>query len=79
MDAGELPAGIRTVAAGDSLLSPAATRSLISDFLATPDTDDFLALPEAVKALTTAKREVTALAAYASPTPRSSTSWSSAR
>ncbi|MFF7445449.1 MULTISPECIES: response regulator [unclassified Streptomyces] len=60
----ELLASIRTVAAGDSLLSPAATRALITRFLATPDTDGFLALPEAVKALTDREREVTALAAH---------------
>ncbi|GAA3846999.1 response regulator transcription factor [Streptomyces coacervatus] len=59
-----LLSSIRTVAAGDSLLSPAATRTLITRFLATPDTDDFLALPEAVKALTDREREVVALAAH---------------
>ncbi|MFF4501273.1 response regulator [Streptomyces sp. NPDC001401] len=59
-----LLSSIRTVAAGDSLLSPAATRTLITRFLATPDTDDFLALPEAVKALTDREREVMALAAH---------------
>ncbi|MFF3737278.1 response regulator [Streptomyces sp. NPDC002566] len=60
----ELLSSIRTVAAGDSLLSPAATRALITRFLATPDTDGFLTLPEAVKALTDREREVTALAAH---------------
>ncbi|MDQ0765537.1 DNA-binding NarL/FixJ family response regulator [Streptomyces canus] len=45
-----LLSSIRTVAAGDSRLSPAATRTLITRFLATPDTDDFFALPDAVKA-----------------------------
>ncbi|MEU0845429.1 response regulator transcription factor [Streptomyces sp. NPDC005962] len=60
----ELMSSIRTVAAGDSLLSPTATRALITRFLATPDTDGFLALPDAVKALTDREREVTALAAY---------------
>ncbi|WP_037671149.1 response regulator transcription factor [Streptomyces griseus] len=58
-----LLSSIRTVAAGDSLLSPAATRTLISRFLATPDTHDFLALPDAVRALTDREREVTAMAA----------------
>ncbi|MFJ8106491.1 response regulator [Streptomyces sp. NPDC096132] len=60
----ELLSSIRTVAAGDSLLSPAATRALITRFLATPDTDGFLALPDAVKALTDREREITILAAY---------------
>ncbi|MEU6201218.1 response regulator transcription factor [Streptomyces sp. NPDC047061] len=59
-----LLSGIRTVAAGDSLLSPAATRTLITRFLATPDTEDFLGLPDAVKALTDREREVTVLAAH---------------
>ncbi|MEW2049313.1 response regulator transcription factor [Streptomyces sp. NPDC005476] len=59
-----LLAGIRTVAAGEALLSPAATQALISRFLATPDTDGFLALPDAVKALTDREREVVALAAH---------------
>lgn len=60
----DLLSSIRTVAAGDSLLSPTATRALITRFLAAPDTDGFLALPEAVRALTDLEREVTALAAY---------------
>lgn len=55
---------IRTVAAGDSLLSPTATRTLITRFLATPDTEDSLALPDVLKALTDREREVTALAAH---------------
>ncbi|MET7479742.1 response regulator transcription factor [Streptomyces sp. NPDC005648] len=59
-----LLSSIRTVADGDSLLSPTATRALITRFLATPDTDGFLALPDAVKALTDREREVTALAAH---------------
>lgn len=59
-----LLAGIRTVAAGEALLSPTATQALISRFLATPDTDGFLALPDAVKALTDREREVVALAAH---------------
>ncbi|MFI1035518.1 response regulator [Streptomyces sp. NPDC020951] len=60
----DLLSSIRTVAAGDSLLSPTATRALITRFLAAPDTDGFLALPDAVQALTDREREVTALAAY---------------
>ncbi|MFJ9567627.1 response regulator [Streptomyces fuscichromogenes] len=59
-----LLSGIRTVADGDALLSPTATRALITRFLAAPGTDEFLALPDAVKALTDREREVTALAAH---------------
>ncbi|CAM5264152.1 response regulator [Streptomyces aurantiogriseus] len=59
-----LLSSIRTVAAGDSLLSPAATRALITRFLATPDPDDFLALPDILNALTEREREVMALAAH---------------
>ena len=39
----DLLAGIRTVAAGDSLLSPQATRALITRFLATPEPGGHLA------------------------------------
>jgi DNA-binding NarL/FixJ family response regulator len=59
-----LLSSIRTIAAGDSLLSPTATRALITRFLATPDTDDFRALPELLGALTEREREVMALAAH---------------
>ncbi|MFD7819179.1 response regulator [Streptomyces sp. NPDC059785] len=59
-----LLSGIRTVAAGEALLSPTATRTLITRFLATPDTDRFHALPDEIRALTGREREVTALAAY---------------
>ncbi|MET7656305.1 MULTISPECIES: response regulator transcription factor [unclassified Streptomyces] len=58
-----LLSGIRTVAAGDALLSPTATRALITRFLAVPDTDDLPGLPEVLKALTDREREVMALAA----------------
>jgi DNA-binding NarL/FixJ family response regulator len=58
-----LLAGLRTVAAGDSLLSPSATRSLITRFLATPDDDSSLAAPERLVLLTEREREVMALAA----------------
>ncbi|WEO93533.1 response regulator transcription factor [Streptomyces sp. FXJ1.172] len=60
----DLLSGIGTVAAGDALLSPGATRTLIARFLAAPATDDFHALPDAVKTLTDREREVTALAAH---------------
>ncbi|MYW03181.1 response regulator transcription factor [Streptomyces sp. SID3343] len=55
--------GIRTVAAGDALLSPAATRSLITRFLATPEPRTDAALPRQLAALTARERELTALAA----------------
>ncbi|WP_381791407.1 response regulator [Streptomyces niveus] len=58
-----LLAGIRTVAAGDSLLSPTATRSLISRFLSTPDPHDRLASPRELELLTDRERQVMALAA----------------
>jgi DNA-binding NarL/FixJ family response regulator len=52
--------GIRTIAAGDALLSPTATRALITRFLATPDTP---AATERLDVLTAREREVMALAA----------------
>ncbi|QNK81053.1 response regulator transcription factor [Nakamurella sp. PAMC28650] len=57
----ELLEGIRMVARGESLLSPAATRSLISRFLASPErtAND----PERLAALTAREREVVALVA----------------
>jgi DNA-binding NarL/FixJ family response regulator len=55
--------GIRTVAAGESLLSPVATRTLIGRFLATPEAGNHLAPPERLTALTAREREVMALAA----------------
>ncbi|RZS43398.1 LuxR family two component transcriptional regulator [Herbihabitans rhizosphaerae] len=50
--------GIRTIAAGDALLSPAATRSLITRFLATREPD-----PAPLELLTAREREVMVLAA----------------
>ncbi|UUU34358.1 response regulator transcription factor [Streptomyces sp. CA-210063] len=55
--------GIRTVAAGDTLLSPAATRTLITRFLAAPAPGNRLATPDQLTTLTTREREVMALAA----------------
>ncbi|MGW0839105.1 response regulator transcription factor [Streptomyces sp. NPDC002787] len=55
--------GIRTVAAGDTLLSPAATRTLITRFLATPTPGNRLASPDRLTTLTTREREVMSLAA----------------
>ncbi|GAA1016404.1 DNA-binding response regulator [Acrocarpospora pleiomorpha] len=51
--------GIRTVASGDALLSPTATRALITRFLATPDAPP----AERLTTLTSREREVMALAA----------------
>jgi DNA-binding NarL/FixJ family response regulator len=59
----ELFAGIRTVAVGDSLLSPAATRSVIAHFLTTHGPGAHLAPPERLAHLTAREREVMALAA----------------
>ncbi|MET8214140.1 response regulator transcription factor, partial [Streptomyces sp. NPDC005373] len=58
-----LLSGIRSVAAGDALLSPAATQALITRFLTTPDPDTVLVTPERVAQLTAREREVTVLAA----------------
>ncbi|MFE2745050.1 response regulator [Streptomyces scopuliridis] len=59
----ELLTAIRTVASGDALLSPLATRALIARFLASPVPSTQLASPERLAALTAREREVTALAA----------------
>ncbi|WP_399894879.1 response regulator [Streptomyces sp. BBFR51] len=59
----ELLDGIRTVAAGDALLSAAATRSLITRFLDSPDPAASPVLPEDLAALTARERQVTALVA----------------
>ncbi|MFC8567281.1 response regulator [Streptomyces sp. NPDC057245] len=56
--------GIRTVAAGESLLSPTATRTLITRFLATPDDEAPPALPALLATLTEREREVMTLAAH---------------
>ncbi|MET9395171.1 response regulator transcription factor [Streptomyces sp. NPDC006624] len=55
--------GLRTVASGESLLSPVATRSLIARFLTTPANGPHLAPPERLADLTVREREVMALAA----------------
>ncbi|SMD26563.1 response regulator transcription factor [Kibdelosporangium aridum] len=52
--------GIRTVAAGEALLSPAATRALIARFLATPEPEAPIA---ELAALTAREREVMVMAA----------------
>jgi DNA-binding NarL/FixJ family response regulator len=53
--------GIRTVAAGDALLSPTATRALITRFLATPEAP--AADLDRLATLTAREREVMVLAA----------------
>ncbi|MEU9731090.1 response regulator transcription factor [Streptomyces sp. NPDC048002] len=58
-----LLAGIRTVASGDALLSPGATRTLITRFLTSPAPEAQLAPPERLAELTVREREVMALAA----------------
>ncbi len=64
-EADELLAAIRTVSRGDALLSPAATRTLISQFLAVPGAGPTLS-EEALRglsALTEREREITELVA----------------
>ncbi len=58
----DLLAAVRTVARGDALLSPAATRALITRFLAAPD-DVPATPPERLDALTAREREMVALVA----------------
>ncbi|MGA5820157.1 response regulator [Kitasatospora sp. NPDC094028] len=61
-DPKELLAAVRTVAAGDKLLSPAATRAVIDQLLAQPD--PAVAAPaERLAVLTAREREVMAMAA----------------
>lgn len=62
IDADELLDAVRTVAAGDTLLSPAATRSVVERFLSTPDITP-RADPEQVAELTPREREMVALVA----------------
>ncbi|MFB4420768.1 response regulator [Streptomyces sp. QL37] len=59
-----LLSGIRTIAAGESLLSPVATRTLISRFLSVAHHDQSTSVPDVMKLLTEREREVTALAAH---------------
>lgn len=62
VEADELLAAIRTVASGDALLSPRATRGLITEFLALPSSVS-TARPELLSALTDREREVATLVA----------------
>jgi DNA-binding NarL/FixJ family response regulator len=61
--ADQLLDGIRTIAAGDSLLSPQATRALITRFLTAPEPGTHPAAPSILADLTTREREVMAMAA----------------
>ncbi|MFJ9774654.1 response regulator [Kitasatospora sp. NPDC101157] len=61
-DPKELLAAVRTVAAGDALLSPAATRAVIEQFLAQPD-PAAVAPAERLSVLTAREREVMSMAA----------------
>jgi DNA-binding NarL/FixJ family response regulator len=62
---------IRTVAAGESLLSPGATKALISQFLATPPPGPVAPLPTTpgIRDLTNREREVMRLAADGKSNP----------
>jgi DNA-binding NarL/FixJ family response regulator len=64
-EADELLAAIRTVSRGDALLSPAATRTLISRFLAAPSEPAPMdeAARQGLAAITDREREITALVA----------------
>jgi DNA-binding NarL/FixJ family response regulator len=59
----ELLDAIRVVAAGDALLSPRATKSLISRFLAAPSDGDTATVSAELDVLTEREREVVALVA----------------
>lgn len=58
-----LLAGIRTVAAGEALLSPGATRALITRFLTTPEPEAPPVAVPGLEDLTPREREVTVLVA----------------
>ncbi|MFC8078129.1 response regulator [Streptomyces sp. NPDC057307] len=60
VESGAFLDAIRTVAAGDALLSPSAARSLISDFLARPARGRPGSAAAALEVLTAREREVTA-------------------
>ncbi|MQS17766.1 response regulator transcription factor [Streptomyces kaniharaensis] len=62
-DPKELLAAVRTVAAGDALLSPAATRAVIDHFLAQPDPAAATGTAERLTVLTAREREVMSMAA----------------
>jgi DNA-binding NarL/FixJ family response regulator len=62
-DADDLVAAVRTVAAGESLFSPQATRSLISRFIAAPEPSRPSPSTDVLAALTARELEAVALAA----------------
>ncbi|RKT08791.1 LuxR family two component transcriptional regulator [Streptomyces sp. 1114.5] len=62
-DPKELLAAVRTVAAGEALLSPAATRAVIDRFLAQPETTAAGPVSERLSVLTAREREVMSMAA----------------
>lgn len=61
--ADDLLAAVRTIADGDTLLSPAATRALVARFLAAPDGTTPGHRPEELAVLTPREREMVALVA----------------
>ncbi|TDP38135.1 response regulator transcription factor [Nocardia ignorata] len=61
--AAELLTAVRTIADGETLLSPAATRTLIARFLATPPDDSATHTSEKLDVLTPREREMTRLVA----------------
>ncbi|MGW3180062.1 DNA-binding response regulator [Kitasatospora xanthocidica] len=62
-DPKELLAAVRTVAAGEALLSPAATRAVIDQFLAQPEPASAVSTSERLSVLTAREREVMSMAA----------------
>ncbi|GGB24121.1 DNA-binding response regulator [Flexivirga endophytica] len=58
--AADLINAVRTIAEGETLLSPAATRSLVQRFLATPADDERSPVPEELAILTPREREMVA-------------------
>ncbi|MET8546232.1 response regulator transcription factor [Kitasatospora sp. NPDC004799] len=62
-DPKELLAAVRTVAAGEALLSPAATRAVIDQFLAQPEPASAAPGSERLSVLTAREREVMSMAA----------------
>ncbi|GAA5045161.1 DNA-binding NarL/FixJ family response regulator [Thermocatellispora tengchongensis] len=63
VEAPELQEAIRVVARGDALLSPTATKGLITRFLSAPDATRDTGEPAALAALTDREREVMAMVA----------------
>jgi DNA-binding NarL/FixJ family response regulator len=74
----DLVEAIRVVAAGDALLAPSVTRRLLDRFAANLP-DPVAVRPAALDSLTARELEVLGLVARACPTPRSPSTWSSAR